>query len=99
METGFEGTPQQLLDGFDQTAPGIQAPRGDLPRSPEEPGRNLKNLEADLRSAGVLVERYRASDRHRARRIRLSRTGQRTGQLSSGEQWKAAPLIPEPPSA
>lgn len=69
----FLGTTSQLLDRIGRLAPAIQARRGELPRSPEELGRELKMLEPELRRAGVRLERLRGGGRSNPRLIRLWR--------------------------
>ncbi|GIU73079.1 MAG: hypothetical protein KatS3mg004_0166 [Bryobacteraceae bacterium] len=68
---GFEGTAGELLHRLGVLAPKLQARRGEIPRSPEEMGRALKEHEAALVEAGVIVERARGGGKSNPRIIRL----------------------------
>jgi energy-coupling factor transporter ATP-binding protein EcfA2 len=70
-QEGFRGTASELLARLAARAPQIQARRGDLPRSPEELGRELAYLEGDLRAAGVIVERRRGGGKNNPRLVEL----------------------------
>lgn len=78
---GFEGSATQLLDRLGALAPKLQVRRGEIPRSPEELGRALKDLEPELRAAGVVIERRRGGGKHNPRIIvlRMSDAGQNLG--------------------
>lgn len=68
---GFEGTAGELLHRLGALAPKLQARRGEIPRSPEEMGRALKEHEAALLEAGVVLERTRGGGKSNPRIIRL----------------------------
>lgn len=78
---GFEGSATQLLDRLGALAPKLQSRRGEIPRSPEELGRALKDLEPELRAGGVVIERRRGGGKHNPRIIvlRMSDAGQDRG--------------------
>lgn len=67
----FEGTYTQLLERLGALAPKLQSRRGEIPRSPEELGRALKDLEPELRAAGVVIERKRGGGKGNPRIIVL----------------------------